>query len=277
MATFVAGYINDLFVVKDNIKLRVRIVSTWMQELYGKQHVKNMELIVMDEHQEEDGHFVFAFGSFLIASYYKCLVIGKMCVKNGYHETKVFLFDGTVPIVNEEFSDVKEYSIRLFANRDIGKYYQRSFAPMVLIAWGMVLGEGSVGTQKGARGQGFLADLNLFEKILENIATPSKDTKATSSSMVNITPLDLESQTDENTTPVNTLKSIATSLDARLEEYRKRPEDHWRELEAIRILEEDYVHEPEPECDDEDNCYECFDYDDLHLAYPAEKSPKWNF
>ncbi|GJR34234.1 hypothetical protein Tco_1209918 [Tanacetum coccineum] len=104
------GYINDLSVVKDNIKLRVRIVSTWMQELYGKQHIKNMELIVMDEH-----------------------------------------------------------------------------------------------------------------------------------------------------------------------EYRKRPKDHWRELEAIRILEEDYVHEPEPECDDDENRYECFDYDDLHLAYPAEKSPKWNF
>ncbi|GJU10773.1 hypothetical protein Tco_1133169 [Tanacetum coccineum] len=70
---------------------------------------------------------------------------------------------------------------------------------------------------------------------------------------------------------------MESDREARLEEYGKRPEDHWRELEAIRILEEDYVHEPEPECDDEDNCYECFDYDDLHLAYPAEKSPKWNF
>ncbi|GKD38355.1 hypothetical protein Tco_1258562, partial [Tanacetum coccineum] len=33
---------------------------------------------------------------------------------------------------------------------------------------------------------------------------------------------------------------------------------------------------PEPECDDEENRYECFDYDDLHLAYPAEKSPKYD-
>ncbi|GJX53112.1 hypothetical protein Tco_0281481 [Tanacetum coccineum] len=70
---------------------------------------------------------------------------------------------------------------------------------------------------------------------------------------------------------------LESEREARLKEYRKRAEDHWKELEAIRILKEDYVHKPELECDDEDNCYECFDYDDLHLAYPVEKSPKWNF
>ncbi|GJX44770.1 hypothetical protein Tco_0261446 [Tanacetum coccineum] len=107
-------------------------------------------------------------------------------------------------------------------------------------------------------------------KNMELIVMDEHDTEATSSSIANITPLDLESQMDENTTPVNTLKMIATSPDgsrakkywklesdreARLEEYGKRPEDHWRKLEAIRILEEDHVHEPEPKCDDEDNCY----------------------
>ncbi|GKE55256.1 hypothetical protein Tco_1494441 [Tanacetum coccineum] len=58
MATFIAGYINDLSAVKDNITLRVRIISTWMQRVYGKQHIKNLELIVMDEHDagnREDG------------------------------------------------------------------------------------------------------------------------------------------------------------------------------------------------------------------------------
>ncbi|GKE52266.1 hypothetical protein Tco_1487422 [Tanacetum coccineum] len=77
--------------------------------------------------------------------------------------------------------------------------------------------------------------------------------------------------------PSKKIVEVESDREARLEEYRKRPKDHWKELEAIRILEEDYVHEPEPECDDEDNRYECFDYDDLHLAYPVEKSPKWNF
>ena len=49
MATYVSGYINDLSAVKDNIKLRVRIVRCWMQDLYGKQGIKNMELVIMDE------------------------------------------------------------------------------------------------------------------------------------------------------------------------------------------------------------------------------------
>ncbi|GJZ25698.1 replication protein A 70 kDa DNA-binding subunit B, partial [Tanacetum coccineum] len=43
-------YINDLSVVKDNITLRLQILRAWMQPLYGKQHVKNLELIVLDEH-----------------------------------------------------------------------------------------------------------------------------------------------------------------------------------------------------------------------------------
>ncbi|PWA50701.1 replication protein A 70 kDa DNA-binding subunit B [Artemisia annua] len=49
MATYVSGFINDLSAVKDNIKLRVRIVRSWMQDVYGRQGVKNMELEIMDE------------------------------------------------------------------------------------------------------------------------------------------------------------------------------------------------------------------------------------
>ncbi|GKF10119.1 replication protein A 70 kDa DNA-binding subunit B, partial [Tanacetum coccineum] len=50
MATFISGYISDLSPVKDNIKLRVRILHAWLQPLYNNQQVKNMEMIVMDEH-----------------------------------------------------------------------------------------------------------------------------------------------------------------------------------------------------------------------------------
>ncbi|GJW37208.1 retrovirus-related pol polyprotein from transposon TNT 1-94 [Tanacetum coccineum] len=49
--------------------------------------------------------------------YPKC----NMCVQNGYHATKLFLFDGTQPIVKEEFQVVKEYSLRLFAREDVEK------------------------------------------------------------------------------------------------------------------------------------------------------------
>ncbi|GKC63870.1 replication protein A 70 kDa DNA-binding subunit B, partial [Tanacetum coccineum] len=40
----------DLSPVKENIQLRVRIVCTWLQLMYNKQHIKIMELIIMDEH-----------------------------------------------------------------------------------------------------------------------------------------------------------------------------------------------------------------------------------
>lgn len=49
MAVFVSGFINDLSAVKDNIRLRVRVLRTWTQEMYNKPHVKNLEMILMDE------------------------------------------------------------------------------------------------------------------------------------------------------------------------------------------------------------------------------------
>nr|GEY51355.1 hypothetical protein [Tanacetum cinerariifolium] len=59
--------------------------------------------------------------------------------------------------------------------------------------------------------------LRLFgdPDIIESIcppATPTKETEATSSAAQTVTPLDLESQMDENTTPVHTQKNIVASL-----------------------------------------------------------------
>ncbi|PWA96460.1 nucleic acid-binding, OB-fold, Replication protein A, OB domain protein [Artemisia annua] len=49
MSSFVSGYIHDLSAVKDNVRLRVRILSTWMQPLFSRPSVINMEMIVIDE------------------------------------------------------------------------------------------------------------------------------------------------------------------------------------------------------------------------------------
>ncbi|GJZ11299.1 replication protein A 70 kDa DNA-binding subunit B [Tanacetum coccineum] len=46
---------------------------------------------------------------------------GKICVQNGYNGTKLFTFNCTVPIVDESFIDVKEYSERVFANQDVAE------------------------------------------------------------------------------------------------------------------------------------------------------------
>ncbi|GKE12115.1 replication protein A 70 kDa DNA-binding subunit B, partial [Tanacetum coccineum] len=49
----------------------------------------------------------------------QCTLWSKMCVQNAYNVTKLFLFDATQPIVDEEFQDVKEYSSRLFSREDV--------------------------------------------------------------------------------------------------------------------------------------------------------------
>ncbi|GJS46389.1 replication protein A 70 kDa DNA-binding subunit B [Tanacetum coccineum] len=198
-------------------------------------------------------------------------------------------------------------------------------------------------------------DLEILASIRLSV-TPSKmDSEATSSALPNITPLDLESQTNENTMPVSTHKNnvvddveqkmlrmgrindllkltssmtlqlgrkwllnqefgflpISTQVDmkpdvndekpdeyyyeieaeeqkrwklesereARLEGARKQREAHWLELEAIRMAEEEYeedhvVEEKYDKEDDEDNEIDNYDYDDLHLAYLGDKSPK---
>nr|GEU65752.1 replication protein A 70 kDa DNA-binding subunit B [Tanacetum cinerariifolium] len=67
--------------------------------------------------QEDDGQFdvighVVACED--LNNYDKNEKSSNMCVQNGYRATKLFLFDGTQPIVKEEFQAVKEYSIRYF-------------------------------------------------------------------------------------------------------------------------------------------------------------------
>ncbi|GJZ79694.1 replication protein A 70 kDa DNA-binding subunit B [Tanacetum coccineum] len=317
--------------------------------------------------------------------------IGNMCVQNGYHATKLFLFNGTQPIVKEEFQVVKEYSLRSCRKKAIrsqdmidleadmpkksasGKddwfrlqiRVQDETGTMSLTLWNDEVqavvdmsayqlcdkyGKGEQNDQFPTEitaliGKKYAFKVSIDEynvkKLLPMFTVLSlfNDPEILDSIRVSATPSkDLESLTDENTTPVNNKKNNAmddvdkedssdgknkrptendisnessngkkkaiehavnddepdecyceieaeqqkqwkleNEREARLEEYRKRAEDHWKELKAIRILKEDYVHKHELECDDQDNCHECFDYDDLHSTYPVEKSPKWNF
>nr|GEU78033.1 hypothetical protein [Tanacetum cinerariifolium] len=63
--------------------------------------------------------------------------------------------------------------------------------------------------------------------------------------------------------------------EARLNLSRKRVEEHWKEVAALRKLKEEYDYEHDPEYDSGDDSFECLDYDELHLARLAEKSLKW--
>ena len=46
-----------------------------------------------------------------------------MCVQNGYHGAKLFIFDGTESIVKEEFKDVEEYRKRYMKDNDVHLWF----------------------------------------------------------------------------------------------------------------------------------------------------------
>lgn len=60
------------------------------------------------------GVFAQQFNDFLKAN----LNHGKMCVQNGYHGTKLFLFNTSEIIEKDEFRDVEAYRLRLFSRQD---------------------------------------------------------------------------------------------------------------------------------------------------------------
>nr|GEV33413.1 hypothetical protein [Tanacetum cinerariifolium] len=149
MVTFVSGYISDLSPVKDNIKLCVCIFRAWLQPLYNNQQVKNMEIIVMDEHRYFLGdiklkfHMVydamrlsflsntevdsctdfngsvhgFVWRPFKSRTDLEKEKDGKMCIQNGYRGTKLYLFDGNKALYEDEYKKVKEFRQRLFVNQ----------------------------------------------------------------------------------------------------------------------------------------------------------------
>ncbi|GJW33688.1 hypothetical protein Tco_0053720 [Tanacetum coccineum] len=81
----------------------------------------------------------------------------------------------------------------------------------------------------------------------------------------------------EEETPATITKDMKHAFnddnpDAYYYEMEAEEQKQWK-LESIRKLEEEYEEDPELKEEDEDNEYESFDYDDLHLAYSGEKPP----
>ncbi|GKA57852.1 replication protein A 70 kDa DNA-binding subunit B [Tanacetum coccineum] len=134
---------------------------------------------------------------------------GKMCVQIGYNATKLFLFDATQPIVNEEFQDVKEYSSRFFAREDVEDEKIRQYIyprPLKTITRKLfMLLTFPLMTASRNYCQYTVLRLSDDPEILDSIqlaVTPiNMDTEATNSTLPNITSL-----TDENTTPMSTQK-----------------------------------------------------------------------
>nr|GEV30019.1 hypothetical protein [Tanacetum cinerariifolium] len=182
MATFVYGYISDLSHVKDNIKLRVRILRAWLQPLYNNQQVKNIEMIAMDEHgvqsiivgtviaiQEDEG-------------WWFCLQIR---VQDETGTMSLSLFNDEVQAMSESDGSIPTEIINLIGNKyafkvAIDDYNVKKLLPVFIVLR-------------------FFNDQEIINYVVARV-TPIKDNEATSNTVPAITSL-VKSQTDENTTP----------------------------------------------------------------------------
>ncbi|PWA49338.1 nucleic acid-binding, OB-fold protein [Artemisia annua] len=142
MAVLVSGYINDLSAVKDNITLRVRVLRSWTQVIYNKPHVKNLEMILMDENVSRWpiwgywnelnctlwGVFAQQFNDFLEATvdHGKIMIVLSLAMMKSWDDVcpkrlsrnKNVLFNAAQPIEQAEFKEVEEYRLRLFSRDD---------------------------------------------------------------------------------------------------------------------------------------------------------------
>nr|GEY77141.1 hypothetical protein [Tanacetum cinerariifolium] len=146
MATFFSGYIKDLSPVKDNIKLRVRILRAWLQPLYNNQQIKNMEMIVMDDHmllvkllrvristimtkiekQEKNQSHSLMMRAIRLNARCEAImpnnlmtfqILAMTTAGLFWYCTKLYLFDGNKAIYEDEYKEVEEFRQRLFANQ----------------------------------------------------------------------------------------------------------------------------------------------------------------
>ncbi|GKD87181.1 hypothetical protein Tco_1358335, partial [Tanacetum coccineum] len=166
----------------------------------------------------------------------QCTLWSKMCFQNAYNATKLFLFDATQPIVDEEFQDVKEYSSRLFAREDVeksentatristasknstkktfvGKNPQKNIAELLDVAQGEQNDQLPTEiTSLISKKYAFKVSIDEYnvKKLLPlfTVLRLSDDLEILASIRLSVTPSkDLESQTNENTMPVSTHKN----------------------------------------------------------------------
>ncbi|PWA51083.1 hypothetical protein CTI12_AA464060 [Artemisia annua] len=125
MAVFVSGYINDLSAVKDNITLRVRVLRSWTQVIYNKPHVKNLEMILLDENNTK----MQATCRMANVNQFKNKLVEGAAVKLeryslGEIQPKYRMVNNALRLsflsnTLSEFKEVEEYRLRLFSREDV--------------------------------------------------------------------------------------------------------------------------------------------------------------
>ncbi|PWA35622.1 nucleic acid-binding, OB-fold protein [Artemisia annua] len=244
MVVFVSGYINDLSAVNDNIILRVRVLRSWTQVIFNKPHVKNLEMILMDEnntkmqatcrmanvnqfkHKLVEGAAIklerYSLGE--IQPKYRMVnnalrlsfLRNTLCEPCTDFTGSMYGFDfrGYKSITDLQMEEDGQFVFpkeitelvgkRLAFKVSIDEYNQKKMLPVFTVLR-------------------LSADVDILSALTSSV-TPMKEGEATSSKCVGISALDLESQTDETVTPTNVLKSTATSPPVKTSSG-KRPSD----------------------------------------------------
>ncbi|GJX26424.1 replication protein A 70 kDa DNA-binding subunit B [Tanacetum coccineum] len=267
MATFVSGYISDLSPMKDNIKLCVQIIRTWLHPVYNKQHIKNMELIVMDEHgvpsvivgiviaiQEDEGWWYLRYRTcrtkVIKSPEYIDLeseVLKKatdwpndwwrrkcqawvLLIKSQFR-LQIRVQDETGTMSLSLFNDEVQAIVGRSAYQLCDKYAKSEFDGLypseitsligTRYAFKVVIDDYNAKNLLSVFNVLRLSnDPNIIESIIP-CATPVKDNEASSKTALDITSL---SWTDENTTPTNAHKCMATSPDDKEKTNKRKAE-----------------------------------------------------
>nr|GEY01390.1 hypothetical protein [Tanacetum cinerariifolium] len=189
MATFISGYISDLSPVKDNIKLRMRILRAWLQLLYNNQQVKNMEMIVIDEHDETGTMLLLLFNDEVQA------MVGRSAyqLREKYAKSES---DGSIPT---EITNLigNKYTFKVATDDYNVKKLLPVFTVLRLSNDQEIINSALACTTPIKDNE---ATSNTIS-VITSLTFRSQDNEATSNTISAITSLDLESQTDENTTP----------------------------------------------------------------------------
>nr|GEV47942.1 hypothetical protein [Tanacetum cinerariifolium] len=205
MATFVSCYISDLSPVKDSIKLCMRILCAWLQPLYNNQQVQNIEMIVMDEHVYVVGQVIACED---LNNYDKngksgkkpvTLIDDEACHGKVIKSTDYIDHESEMP---KKPDGPHNWWMRLGQCRCcflVMRFRLWLIALLIDYVYAKIESDGSIPTEI----TNLIGNEYAFKFAIDdyNVKKLLHDNEATSNTVLAITLLDLESQTDKNTTP----------------------------------------------------------------------------
>ncbi|GJT41604.1 replication protein A 70 kDa DNA-binding subunit B [Tanacetum coccineum] len=189
-----------------------------------------MKLVNKFKHQLEEGSAVTL----------QCYSLGKMCVQNGYNGSKLFLHNGKESVINDDLNDIEEFRKSLVSKEGnensentisristaskhstkddfVKKFPFRTIAELLDVEQGMAsIIVGTIIAIHEEEGWWYIGCRTCRKKVIKEIEIVDLETDMENKSKIGPDEwrctkcnVDLESQTDENTTPTNALLNTA--------------------------------------------------------------------